>query len=176
MQDTISKYITVHGIPALAAQLDAIHREAQTNPVSRPEPVFILYESLQQKSMIKVDLSQKPYLIGYDDQMGRPMPSAIKEVFAQFLTNSCGINGLLKEKDPNDELQSRVNEPLLNQYVTDHFQSKKQSLVYQTMNDIHLSGPVSSSKFGFFSQTPTSKRISPEPAHSSDQSSQPKKK
>jgi hypothetical protein len=51
---------------------------------------YVLYQLGQQKALLKIDMSEKPYLFWYGDYFGRPATKAVKETIARFLYEKCG--------------------------------------------------------------------------------------
>ena len=51
---------------------------------------FILYQLGNQKALIRVDTSQKPFQFWYYDLLGRPATKIVKETIARFLWDKCG--------------------------------------------------------------------------------------
>jgi hypothetical protein len=84
-------HIIAEGPEGLKAVLMSLLKQAQNDLQFASREHYILYQLGGQKSVIKVDMSEQPYLFWHYDLLGRPATGAIKDTIAQFLWNECGI-------------------------------------------------------------------------------------
>lgn len=74
--DLPTDYIKAEGPEGLRSVLD--------NLLINQESKYILYHLGNQQSLIKVDLSTKPFQFWYYDLLGRPATRIVKETLARF--------------------------------------------------------------------------------------------
>ena len=74
--DLPTDYIKAEGPEGLRSLLD--------NLLINQESKYILYRLGNQQSLIKVDLSTKPFQFWYYDLLGRPATRIVKEALARF--------------------------------------------------------------------------------------------
>lgn len=89
-RDAAVKFIIAQGPEGLRQVLDDLLDKSQRDPSFAAEPHFIEYQLGGQKSLIKVDMSEKPYLFWYCDLMGRPATRIVKNTITDFLWEKCG--------------------------------------------------------------------------------------
>lgn len=89
--DTISlpKHEIANGPEGLTRVLKDFLKKSQQDLEFAAEEHYVLYQQGNQKSLIKVDMSQHPYLFWYYDLMGRPITKTVKETISQFLWDNC---------------------------------------------------------------------------------------
>lgn len=85
----LSDFIPAQGPEGLRDVLDDL-LEKSRDPVFAAEPHYIKYQLGGQKSLIKVDMSEKPYLFWYCDLLGRPITKAVHYTIADFLWEKGG--------------------------------------------------------------------------------------
>ena len=83
-------YIVAQGPEGLEHVLDELLKESKTDASLKSKAHFILYELGNQKSMIKVDLSEWPVVFWHYDLLGRPATSTVKDVISRFAWDKCG--------------------------------------------------------------------------------------
>lgn len=84
------QYVTAQGPEGLAEVLNRFLEQAKSDPEFATNGHYILYQLGNQKSLIKVDMSQEPYQFWYNDLLGRPATKIVKDTVAQFLWEKCG--------------------------------------------------------------------------------------
>jgi hypothetical protein len=84
------QYVSAEGPDGLARVLDNFYEKAKQDPAFAAEGHYILYKLGDQKSLIKVDMSQEPFQFYYNDLLGRPATRIVKETIARFLWDTCG--------------------------------------------------------------------------------------
>jgi|GEM_PF-1806714 hypothetical protein len=89
-RDTAIQYIIAQGPDGLRKVLDDLLEASQKDTNFAAEPHYIEYQLGSQRSLIKVDMSEKPYLFWYCDLMGRAATKAVKDTIADFLWEKCG--------------------------------------------------------------------------------------
>src|SRR5690348_15550876 len=82
--------MSVEGPAELAQSLDALLLKCTAEPAYANEPHYFFYQLGNQKALIKVDMSERPFLFWYGDLLGRPATRAVKETIAKFLYEKCG--------------------------------------------------------------------------------------
>lgn len=85
-----SKYDVAEGPEGLRQVLEALLAQSNRDAAFAAVPHYVLYQLGGQKSLIKIDLSQRPFQFFYYDLLGRPANGLIKETIAQFLWEFCG--------------------------------------------------------------------------------------
>ncbi|HTM63808.1 MAG TPA: hypothetical protein VL360_04845 [Gammaproteobacteria bacterium] len=95
------EYTTANGPQGLMDVLESLRLQADQDAEFRAREHYILYCFNEQKSFIKVDMSEQPFQFWYSDVNGRPATNAVKETIAEFLWERCG------EKDRYDENSGR---------------------------------------------------------------------
>jgi hypothetical protein len=78
-----SSYLTAQGPEGLRHLLEDLLEKS-------PGQHMIRYLLGNQQSLIKVDLSEKPYLFWYCDLLGRPITKAVQYTIADFLWEKGG--------------------------------------------------------------------------------------
>ena len=84
------QYVTAQGPDGLTEVLSDFLDKAKTDPDFAATGHYILYQLGNQKSLIKVDMSQEPYQFWYNDLLGRPATKLVKDTIARFLWDKCG--------------------------------------------------------------------------------------
>lgn len=93
MQDNeldYSNYLTAQGPEGLRLVLEDLLEKSTHDPAFNAKPHMIRYLLGNQQSLIKVDLSEKPYLFWYCDLLGRPITKAVQYTIADFLWEKGG--------------------------------------------------------------------------------------
>lgn len=90
MDSTTPEYIVAEGPEGLRAVLESLLQQTEQDAAFRSQQHHIMYRLKDQKSIIKVDMSQRPYQFWYNDVLGRPATAAVKETIAAFLWERCG--------------------------------------------------------------------------------------
>jgi hypothetical protein len=85
-----SNYLTAQGPEGLRQILDDLLEKSIKDAAFATEPHLIQYLLGNQRSLIKVDMSEKPYLFWYCDLLGRPVTKAVQYAIADFLWEKCG--------------------------------------------------------------------------------------
>lgn len=88
--DISKDYIIAEGPEGLEKVLNELLEKIKKDPKFATDEHFILYQLANQKSLIKVDTSQQPFVFWYCDLMGRPITTIVKETLSDFLWNKCG--------------------------------------------------------------------------------------
>lgn len=83
-------YEIAQGPDGLTQVLDDMLLRTKTDPQFAAEEHYILYQLGQQRSLLKVDLSEQPFQFWYFDLLGRPATNAVKDVVAKFLWEKGG--------------------------------------------------------------------------------------
>lgn len=92
------QYTVALGPEGLMSTLKTLLERVKQDPEFAAQSLYILYQLGQQRSVIKVDMSKKPFLFWYYDLLGRPMTRIVKQTIARFLWEECGEREvLLKE-------------------------------------------------------------------------------
>jgi hypothetical protein len=84
------QYLIAEGPIELSAVLNNLLEKAQQDSSFAMADHYVLYQLGSQQSLIKVDLSQRPFQFWYYDLLGRPATAAVKKTIAQFLWDKCG--------------------------------------------------------------------------------------
>ena len=84
------QYVSADGPDGLASILSDFYEKAKHDLTFAAEGHYILYKLGDQKSLIKVDMSQDPIQFYYNDLLGRPATRIVKETIARFLLNIYG--------------------------------------------------------------------------------------
>jgi hypothetical protein len=85
-----SDYLTAQGPEGLRNLLDELLEKSAKDPAFAKGQHMIRYQLGNQQSLIKVDLSEKPYLFWYCDLLGRPITKAVQYTIADFLWEKGG--------------------------------------------------------------------------------------
>lgn len=85
------EYIVAEGPDGLSKVLESFLNRAQEDEGFAMNGHYILYRLGDQKSLIKVDMSNKPYKFYYYDLLGRPITKAVKNTIVHFLWEKCGL-------------------------------------------------------------------------------------
>jgi len=92
MESKVPEFTIAEGPQGLMDVLDSFLQQAQQDKVFRARYHYIMYHLKDQKSLIKVDMSEHPYQFWYYDLLGRPATNAVKDTIAEFLWDRCGEN------------------------------------------------------------------------------------
>jgi hypothetical protein len=84
------RYIIAEGPEGLTKILTDFLEKTKNDPAFVSSDHDVLYQLGSQKSLIKIDFRHKPYQFWYNDILGRPATSAVKEAIASFLWEKCG--------------------------------------------------------------------------------------
>jgi hypothetical protein len=87
----LKNYLPALGPAGLRQVLDNLLEHAKEDPAFAAKEHFILYQIGDQKSLIKVDMSEEPILFWYFDLLGRPATRIVKKTIFDFLWEKCGI-------------------------------------------------------------------------------------
>ena len=93
-QDTPSQYLIAEGPGGLQSVLNQLLQKSQQDAVFAASDHYVLYQLNEQQSLIKIDMSQRPFQFWYYDLLGRPATEAVKNVIADFLWEKCGESTL----------------------------------------------------------------------------------
>jgi hypothetical protein len=96
--DNSDKYILAEGPDKLGQVLDDLLEKSKADPAFATQDHFVLYQLGSQKSLMKVDTSQRPFQIWYFDMMGRPETVVIKDTITRFLWDRCGGRELYSDE------------------------------------------------------------------------------
>lgn len=96
--DIPEDYILAEGPEGLEKVLIELLEKTKKDPTFATEEHYILYQLASQKSLIKVDTKQQPFVFWYCDLMGRPITIVAKEKISDFLWNQWGREQYLKDK------------------------------------------------------------------------------
>lgn len=99
----IPEYTEADGPEGLKAVLASFLQQAEQDAEFRSKQHYIMYRLNAQKSLIKVDLSERPYQFWYYDLLGRPATKAVKETVAEFLWEQCGEKERYIQESGRDE-------------------------------------------------------------------------
>lgn len=83
-------YDIAEGPDGLMSVLEGLLAKANQDPAFIAQDHFILYQLGNQKSIIKVDMTQTPYHFIYNDLLGRPATNVVKDTIVRFLWERCG--------------------------------------------------------------------------------------
>lgn len=83
-------FIPAEGPTGLMEVLEDLLTKSKQDPEFAAQEHIILYQLGNQKSLIKVDLSQPPGKFWYNDLLGRPITKAVENTIAEFLWTKCG--------------------------------------------------------------------------------------
>lgn len=84
------EYVLANGPDGLAKVLDSFLARCEKDPDFAIQEHYILYQLGSQKSLIKTDMSEKPFHFWYYDLLGRPATNAVKETIGRFLWEKGG--------------------------------------------------------------------------------------
>lgn len=96
--EMITEYVIANGPQGLIDVLEGHYERCQKDKEFAKNAHFILYQLGAQKSLIKVDMSERPYQFWYYDLLGRPITTAVKEALALFLTDTVGEKDLILQE------------------------------------------------------------------------------
>lgn len=85
-----SNYIVAEGPDGLYQVLNELLDKAKSDAVFASQEHYIMYQIGNQKSLIKVDTNIIPFRFWYNDLMGRPATTIVKETIGRFLWEKCG--------------------------------------------------------------------------------------
>lgn len=77
------QYISVDGPEGLQRTLNELFEATHSKTPNQSE-YYIMYHLGNQKSLIKLDLGQEPFLFWYYDLLGRPATKVVKDILAEF--------------------------------------------------------------------------------------------
>ena|SRR3990167_8377679 len=83
-------YTLAMGAEGLRKALDDFLLKAQKDIQFANKGHYILYQLGQQQSLIKVDMSSKPFQFWYYDLLGRPATNKVKDIIVEFLWEKGG--------------------------------------------------------------------------------------
>lgn len=86
----IPDHTVADGPQGLMEVLDSFLHQARQDAAFRAQDHYIMYRLKDQKSLIKVNMSEHPYQFWYYDLLGRPATNAVKDTVAEFLWEKCG--------------------------------------------------------------------------------------
>ncbi len=89
--ELLKKYIPAQGPQGLRHVLDDLLEKSKLDPAFAAKEHFISYQLGDQKSLIKVDMSEDPVLFWYFDLLGRPATRIVKKTLFDFLWEKCGV-------------------------------------------------------------------------------------
>lgn len=90
MESNMPEFTIADGPQGLMEVLDSFLQQAEQDKNFRAKYHYIMYRLKDQKSLIKVDMSEYPYQFWYYDLLGRPATNAVKDTIAEFLWDRCG--------------------------------------------------------------------------------------
>lgn len=82
--------IIAQGPEGLEKVLDELLAKAKADPIFASQEHNIMYQLGGQKSLIKVDTNVIPFKFWYNDLMGRPATTVVKDIIARFVWEKCG--------------------------------------------------------------------------------------
>ncbi len=88
--DISTDYIIAEGPQGLTRVLEDLLAKSKQDTSFAKQAHYVLYQLGGQKTMLKIDMSQQPFLIWHHDLMGRPMTTVVKDTLTQFLKEKCG--------------------------------------------------------------------------------------
>lgn len=100
----IPDHTAADGPEGLMAVLESFLQQAEQDSEFRAKEHYIMYRLRDQKSLIKVNLSTRPYQFHYYDLLGRPATKAVKDTIAEFLWEKCGEKEHYLEESGRDQL------------------------------------------------------------------------
>lgn len=86
----LPEHTVANGPEGLKEVLEAFLQQAERDPEFRTQEHYILYQLKDQKSLIKVDMSARPFQFWYYDLLGRAATNAVKDTIADFLWEKGG--------------------------------------------------------------------------------------
>lgn len=86
----LPEFVMADGPHGLMKVLENLLHQSEQDEAFRAQEHYIMYQLKDQRSLIKVDMSERPFQFWYYDLMGRPATTAVKEVIAEFLWEKCG--------------------------------------------------------------------------------------
>ena len=87
----LKNYHPAQGSAGLRQVLDDLLEQSKNDPIFATKEHFIMYRIGDQKSLIKVDMSEDPVLFWYFDLLGRPATRIVKKTIFDFLWEKCGV-------------------------------------------------------------------------------------
>jgi hypothetical protein len=84
------KFTIAEGPQGLMEVLSHFQQQAEQDADFRATQHYIMYCLKDQKSLIKVDVSERPFQFWYCDLLGRPATNVVKDTIAEFLWEKCG--------------------------------------------------------------------------------------
>ena len=87
----LKDYIPAQGPIGLRQVLDKLLEQSKNDSLFAAKEHFIMYQLGDQKSLIKVDMSEDPILFWYFDLLGRPATGIVKKTIFDFLWEKCGV-------------------------------------------------------------------------------------
>ncbi len=88
--DLSIKYVTAQGPEGLTQVLDSFLQQSNADADFATSAHYVMYQLGNQRSLIKVDMSKKPYRFWYFDLLGRPATRTVKDTIADFLWEKGG--------------------------------------------------------------------------------------
>lgn len=92
MEGKQPEFTIAEGPQGLKDVLSTFQAQARQDKEFRAKYHYIMYRLRDQKSLIKVDMSEHPYQFWYYDLLGRPATNAVKDTIAEFLYDESGDN------------------------------------------------------------------------------------
>ena len=97
-------FIVAQGPQGLEQVLNELLEKSKSDATFKEQPHYVLYELGNQKSLIKMDLNEKPVMFWHYDLLGRAATSVVKDVLARFAWERCGEKEMyLKEQGANND-------------------------------------------------------------------------
>jgi hypothetical protein len=84
------EHTVAEGPQGLMAVLEKFLHQSEQDAEFRAKEHYIMYRLKDQKSLIKVDMSKRPFQFWYYDLLGRPATKAVKDTVAEFLWEKAG--------------------------------------------------------------------------------------
>lgn len=84
------QYDIADGPEGLSRLLEKYLERVKSDEEFAKEEHYILYSLGEQRSYIKLDMSQWPFQFWYSDLLGRPATRIVKDTIADFLWEKCG--------------------------------------------------------------------------------------
>lgn len=88
--EMLKNYIPAQGPEGLKLVLENLLEKSRQDKDFATKEHFIYYQIGDQKSLIKVDMSEDPVMFWYFDMLGRPATRIVKKTIAEFLWEKCG--------------------------------------------------------------------------------------
>jgi len=97
-------YILAEGPEGLTKALTQLLDQSGKDASFAADPHYVLYQLGNQKSLIKIDMSEKPFYFWYYDLLGRPATNGVKDTIARFMKEKFGgKEGSNKGETINDQ-------------------------------------------------------------------------